>query len=238
MKECIFFPKTNQLTIFPVLRGEVFDVSGAGDTVISALTLAYLYDRNIETAALIANHSAAVAVAKKGTASVSIEEIWIVLMLQNKIIPYSEIAELSQKLHQQGKKIVFTNGCFDILHCGHILYLEKAKALGDILILGLNSDAPVKRLKGNNRPIVSEKERALVVAGLESVDYVCIFEQDTPYELIDLIQPDVLVKGGDWTIDKIVGTDIVQKKGGKVLSLNYEQGFSTTNIIERIKQDK
>ncbi|HOE54484.1 MAG TPA: D-glycero-beta-D-manno-heptose 1-phosphate adenylyltransferase [Candidatus Cloacimonas acidaminovorans] len=159
-------------------------------------------------------------------------------MLQNKIIPYSEIAELSQKLHQQGKKIVFTNGCFDILHCGHILYLEKAKALGDILILGLNSDASVKRLKGNNRPIVSEKERALVVAGLESVDYVCIFEQDTPYELIDLIQPDVLVKGGDWTIDKIVGTDIVQKKGGKVLSLNYEQGFSTTNIIERIKQDK
>ncbi|CAO80272.1 Glycerol-3-phosphate cytidyltransferase [Candidatus Cloacimonas acidaminovorans str. Evry] len=162
----------------------------------------------------------------------------IVLMLQNKIIPYSEIAELSQKLHQQGKKIVFTNGCFDILHCGHILYLEKAKALGDILILGLNSDASVKRLKGNNRPIVSEKERALVVAGLESVDYVCIFAQDTPYELIDLIQPDVLVKGGDWTIDKIVGADIVQKKGGKVLSLNYEQGFSTTNIIERIKQDK
>ena len=159
-------------------------------------------------------------------------------MLQNKIIPYSEIAELSQKLHQQGKKIVFTNGCFDILHCGHILYLEKAKALGDILILGLNSDASVKRLKGNNRPIVSEKERALVVAGLESVDYVCIFEQDTPYELINLIQPDVLVKGGDWTIDKIVGADIVQKKGGKVLSLNYEQGFSTTNIIERIKQDK
>jgi len=159
-------------------------------------------------------------------------------MLQNKIIPYSEIAELSQKLHQQGKKIVFTNGCFDILHCGHILYLEKAKTLGDILILGLNSDASVKRLKGNNRPIVPEKERALVVAGLESVDYVCIFEQDTPYELIDLIQPDVLVKGGDWTIDKIVGADIVQKKGGKVLSLNYEQGFSTTNIIERIKQDK
>jgi len=159
-------------------------------------------------------------------------------MLQNKIIPYSEIAELSQKLHQQEKKIVFTNGCFDILHCGHIRYLEKAKALGDILILGLNSDASVKRLKGNNRPIVPEKERALVVAGLESVDYVCIFEQDTPYELIDLIQPDVLVKGGDWTIDKIVGADIVQKKGGKVLSLNYEQGFSTTNIIERIKQDK
>lgn len=159
-------------------------------------------------------------------------------MLQNKIIPYSEIAELSQKLHQQEKKIVFTNGCFDILHCGHILYLEKAKALGDILILGLNSDASVKRLKGNNRPIVPEKERALVVAGLESVDYVCIFAQDTPYELIDLIQPDVLVKGGDWTIDKIVGADIVQKKGGKVLSLNYEQGFSTTNIIERIKQDK
>ena len=159
-------------------------------------------------------------------------------MLQNKIIPYSEIAELSQKLHQQGKKIVFTNGCFDILHCGHILYLEKAKALGDILILGLNSDASVKRIKGNNRPIVPEKERALVVAGLESVDYVCIFAQDTPFELIDLIQPDVLVKGGDWTIDKIVGADIVQKKGGKVLSLNYEQSFSTTNIIERIKQDK
>ena len=159
-------------------------------------------------------------------------------MLQNKIIPFAEIAQLSQTLHQQGKKIVFTNGCFDILHCGHILYLEKAKALGDVLIVGLNSDVSVKRLKGNKRPIVSEKERVLVVAGLESVDYVCIFEQDTPYELIDLIQPDVLVKGGDWSIDKIVGADIVQKKGGKVLSLKYEQGFSTTNIIERIKQDK
>jgi D-beta-D-heptose 7-phosphate kinase/D-beta-D-heptose 1-phosphate adenosyltransferase len=158
-------------------------------------------------------------------------------MLQNKIIPFAEIAQLSQTLHQQGKKIVFTNGCFDILHCGHILYLEKAKELGEVLILGLNSDISVKRLKGNNRPIVPERDRALVTAALESVDYVCIFEQDTPWELIELIQPDVLVKGGDWQVDKIVGADIVQKKGGKVLSLNYEQGISTTNIIERIKQD-
>jgi len=157
-------------------------------------------------------------------------------MLRTKIIPYNKIAELSENLHNQGKRIIFTNGCFDILHLGHVLYLESAKAMGDVLIVGLNGDASVKRLKGNERPIIPEDERALVLAALETVDYVCIFEQDTPYELIDLIKPNVLVKGGDWPIDKIVGADIVQKAGGDVCSLHYVTGLSSTNIIERIKQ--
>jgi len=161
---------------------------------------------------------------------------WIALMLHTKVIPYNQIAELSENLHKQGKRIIFTNGCFDILHLGHILYLEKAKAMGDVLIVGVNSDASVKRLKGNERPIIPENERALVLAALEMVNYVCIFEQDTPYELIDLIKPNVLVKGGDWPIEKIVGADIVQKAGGKVYSLNFIAGLSSTNIIERIKQ--
>ena len=159
-------------------------------------------------------------------------------MIKDKIKSWEEAALLCDNFRSQDKKIVFTNGCFDILHSGHIQYLEQAKALGDILVLGLNSDDSVRRIKRAPRPIVSEKDRAFVVAALQCVDLVVIFEQDTPYELIRLLKPDILVKGGDWTIDKIVGADIVQKKGGKVLSLNYEQGFSTTNIIERIKQDK
>ncbi|MEN6445480.1 MAG: D-glycero-beta-D-manno-heptose 1-phosphate adenylyltransferase [Candidatus Cloacimonas sp.] len=157
-------------------------------------------------------------------------------MLQSKIIPYAKMDELSKNLRNQGKRIIFTNGCFDIIHSGHILYLENAKAMGDVLIVGLNSDASVKRLKGISRPVNAEGDRALVLAALEMVDYVCIFEQDTPYELIGIIKPDVLVKGGDWQVEQICGADIVQSYGGKVCSLNYEKGISTSEIIKRIKQ--
>jgi len=134
----------------------------------------------------------------------------------------------------KNQKIVFTNGCFDILHAGHVLYLQEAKALGDILIVGLNSDNSVKRLKGDSRPINNEKDRAIVLSGLASVDYVIIFEEDTPYNLIAQIQPDVLVKGGDWAPESIIGYDIVMKKGGEVRSLVFVEGKSTTEIIEKI----
>lgn len=134
------------------------------------------------------------------------------------------------------KRIVFTNGCFDILHKGHVAYLNEAKALGDLLVLGLNSDASVKRLKGSERPINQENDRKFVLENLKAVDFVEIFTEDTPYELIKKIQPDVLVKGGDWPVEKIVGHDIVFAKGGNVYSLNFVDGYSTTNIIHKIQK--
>jgi rfaE bifunctional protein nucleotidyltransferase chain/domain len=132
-----------------------------------------------------------------------------------------------------GKKIVFTNGCFDILHRGHVTYLSEARKLGDLLVVGVNSDASVKRLKGPTRPINSEADRAFVLLGLKSVDAVEVFTEDTPLELIKLIRPHVLVKGGDWKIEQIVGGTEVLSWGGQVLSLNFVNGFSTTSIIER-----
>lgn len=148
-----------------------------------------------------------------------------------------EIAKISEELRKQGKKIVFTNGCFDIIHKGHVLYLDEARKLGDILIVGLNSDQSVKRLKGKTRPVNSEKDRAIVLNALSSVDHVSIFEEDTPYELIKAIQPDVLVKGGDWKIEEIVGSDIVIQKGGDVFSLNFYDGYSTTKIIRKLEKE-
>lgn len=149
-----------------------------------------------------------------------------------KVVTKEEFVSLRTKIKK--KTIVFTNGCFDILHPGHVDYLNRAKKLGDILVVGLNSDASVRRLKGPTRPVNKEQDRALVLSNLRSVDYVIIFEEDTPYELIKAVEPDFLVKGGDWPVDKIVGADIVCQKGGKVLSLNFLPGYSTTAIIERI----
>ncbi|MBT8762545.1 D-glycero-beta-D-manno-heptose 1-phosphate adenylyltransferase [Desulfohalobiaceae bacterium Ax17] len=142
---------------------------------------------------------------------------------------------LKQRDRLTDKKIVFTNGCFDLLHPGHVDYLERAKALGDVLVVGLNSDESVRRLKGPKRPINPEMDRALVLAGLGCVNFVIIFSEDTPYNLIKAVQPDVLVKGGDWPIDKIVGKDIVLAKGGEVKSLDFLPGYSTTSLIDKIK---
>ena len=135
-----------------------------------------------------------------------------------------------------GKKVVFTNGCFDILHRGHVDYLAKARALGDILIVGLNDDASVKRLKGQQRPVVGQDDRAEVLAALKSVDYVCLFSEDTPYELIKAVVPDVLVKGADWAVEKVVGKDVVEAAGGTVQTIEFLPNRSTTNIIARITE--
>ena len=146
-----------------------------------------------------------------------------------------EITKIAQNLHDADRKIVFTNGCFDLIHRGHIEYLNKAKKLGDILIIGLNSDDSVRKLKGVNRPINYEQDRAVVLDNLEAVDYVCLFDEDTPYELIKIVQPDILVKGGDWAVRDIVGSDIVLALGGEVKSLHFIEGKSTTDIIEKIR---
>lgn len=151
-----------------------------------------------------------------------------------KTLTRSEMAAQAAALKAGGKKLVFTNGVFDILHVGHLRYLNQARGLGDALVIGLNSDASVKRLKGDKRPILPEAERAELLAGLACVDYVCIFEEDDPRELIKAIVPSVLVKGGDWPIDKILGRDTVEAAGGKVLSLPFVEGRSTTSIVQDI----
>jgi len=133
-----------------------------------------------------------------------------------------------------GKKVVFTNGCFDLLHRGHIDYLAKAKSLGDVLVIGLNDDASVRRLKGPQRPLVEQGDRAEILASLKSVDFVCLFSEDTPYELIKAVVPDVLVKGADWPVDKVVGKDIVESAGGNVQTIEFLPNRSTTGLIEKI----
>jgi len=151
------------------------------------------------------------------------------------IVTRQELAEICRKSQRDNRDVVFTNGCFDIVHAGHVIYLYDAKSYGDILVVGLNSDESVKRLKGANRPINSENDRAVVLDSLKPVDYVCIFEEDTPFELISAIKPNILIKGGDYRHDEIVGADMVESMGGKVIIVPLLEGRSTTSILERAK---
>lgn len=151
-----------------------------------------------------------------------------------KVKKLGEIRKIVSRLKKGKKKIVFTNGCFDILHYGHVTYLKKCKSLGDFLIIGLNSDSSVKKIKGEGRPITGERERAAVLSALEFVDYVVLFDQKTPEELIKAIEPDVLAKGGDWRIKDIAGSDYVKKKKGRVVTIPFVKGYSTTDIIRRV----
>ena len=154
--------------------------------------------------------------------------------MHSKFHPAQELATILAELRRQGKRVVFTNGCFDLLHPGHIYALTQAKALGDVLVVGINSDLSVKRLKGEPRPILTEEERLLLLSALEAVDYVAVFDGDTPLELIRQLRPQVLVKGGDWSPEAVVGREEVEKDGGIVVVIPYQPGFSTTGIIERI----
>jgi rfaE bifunctional protein nucleotidyltransferase chain/domain len=155
-------------------------------------------------------------------------------MQATKHYPALVLADILAELRRQGQRIVFTNGCFDLLHPGHIYMLTQAKSLGEVLVVGINSDASVKRLKGAGRPILSDMERVLLLSALEMVDYVTIFDEDTPLELIRLLRPQVLVKGGDWSPEAVVGREIVEAAGGRVVLIPYQIGFSTTDIIDRI----
>ncbi len=154
--------------------------------------------------------------------------------MKEKIKRREELLKIVARLKAEGKRIVFTNGCFDLLHVGHIRYLEKAKTLGDILIVGVNSDRSVRLLKGPKRPILPEDERAEILSGLRCIDYITLFEEPTPLELIAQIQPHLLVKGGDWAKEAIVGKEIVEASGGKVVVLPFVEGHSTSNLIETI----
>jgi D-beta-D-heptose 7-phosphate kinase/D-beta-D-heptose 1-phosphate adenosyltransferase len=155
-------------------------------------------------------------------------------LLQDKIKVLSELIRIRKDLKREGQKVVFTNGVFDILHRGHVEYLEKAKSLGDVLMLGLNSDASVKKIKGEDRPVMGQEDRAIVLAGLSSVNYICLFEEETPENLIRELIPDILVKGGDYQIDDIVGRETVEANGGKVVTIDLVEGQSTTSIIEKM----
>lgn len=151
------------------------------------------------------------------------------------LLDISTLKQVSYELQQNGNKVVFTNGCFDILHSGHVTYLNESKKQGDYLVVGLNSDNSVKRLKGESRPINNENDRAFVLSGLKSVDFVCIFDEETPKDMIEAISPNVLTKGGDYIVENIVGADFVINKGGKVVVINFVEGKSTTNIINKAK---
>ncbi|HSH70011.1 MAG TPA: D-glycero-beta-D-manno-heptose 1-phosphate adenylyltransferase [Deferrisomatales bacterium] len=155
--------------------------------------------------------------------------------LAEKIVDAREAVRAAAERRSRGERLVFTNGCFDILHPGHVRYLQQARSLGEMLLVGLNSDASVRRLKGPERPVVCESDRATVLAALESVDYVVVFEEDTPLSLIRSVLPDVLVKGGDWALEQIVGREVVEARGGKVLSIPFVAGHSTSGVIERIE---
>ncbi len=218
----------NKLRIIPAKALEVYDVTGAGDSVIAMLAFALALKVDIFKACEFANKAAAVVVSKIGSVSVSFDEIKNLEKASffEKIKTKEELSDLIKD-----KKVVFSNGCFDILHFGHIKYLEKAKKMGQILIVGLNSDQSVKKLKGQDRPINCENERACMLASLYFVDYVVIFDDETPYELIRYLKPDILVKGADYKNKTIVGSDLVKK----VELIDFEDGFSTSNIIKRIK---
>jgi D-glycero-beta-D-manno-heptose 1-phosphate adenylyltransferase len=152
------------------------------------------------------------------------------------ICTLEELIKIRKRLKGEGKKVVFTNGCFDIIHAGHLDYLIKAKEMGDVLIIGLNSDISIKRNKGENRPIINEKERGFIISNLKPVDYVIYFDEDTPAELIENIIPDILVKGADWSIDNIVGRETVERNGGEVKTIKFVNNQSTSKIIQSILQ--
>ncbi len=228
---------STQVNHIPTKAKEVFDVSGAGDTVVAVLAMLISNGTDLNMAAEIANFAAGIVVGKIGTYALHKDEL--IEAVQNefsksdfsrKILSWREAQTLVTKWRSKNETIVFTNGCFDILHTGHITYLEKAKKLGNRLIIGLNTDNSIQRLKGPLRPIFNETDRAKLLASLESVDMVVLFDQDTPAEILRLLRPDVLVKGSDYKVEEVIGREYA----GRVELISFENGYSTSNIIREI----
>lgn len=234
------YEKGERAVHIKAVQREVADVSGAGDTVIAVLTACRASGLPWLESAEIANVAAGVAVGKLGAAPVSIEELEEALHRAGanpRLYDWSSLAEKLRGWRKNGQKIVFTNGCFDLLHPGHISLIRQSAAMGDRLVVGLNSDASVRRLKGPERPIQSERNRALVLGAVKDVDAVIIFDEDTPEELIKKIRPDILVKGADYSIANIVGADFVQSYGGQVRLATLVDGASTTGIVRRMRRE-
>ncbi len=221
----------------PAMKQEVFDVTGAGDTAIAYLSAALANELTMQEAVSISNCAAGLQVSKVGTSAIDLMDVSGAYVDMNhhfvgKLLSVEGAVRLRAMYPDQC--IVFTNGCFDLLHVGHIRYLRQAAALGDLLVIGLNSDQSVRTLKGEGRPVNCEADRAELLCALPFVDYVIIFDEETPYELIKTVQPDILVKGGDYKPDEVVGRDIVEQRGGRLVLLDYVGGKSTTHIIEHI----
>lgn len=240
-------PKNVQLSAcFEAPRArEVFDVSGAGDTVAAIMTLCRASQVPHTEAVHLANIAAGLVVEKWGTHPVSLDELESALQGSEPVVTTHEFKDTSLKIltkselmgrletqDQTRGSVVFTNGCFDILHAGHLSYLEKARSLGGLLIVGVNSDGSVRRLKGDRRPVIPLEQRMRLLAGLSCIDYVVAFDEDTPLQLIEALKPDILVKGADYTEDKIVGAEFVRKSGGKIQRIELVEGVSTTKILE------
>jgi len=224
---------------FPSVAQEVVDITGAGDVVVSHIAMWYAKGFLLRDACLRANFAAGYAVGQLGTVAVKLADAERVLSVSNKLNSLGDVDDLSKIVLEKnsGKRIVFTNGCFDILHAGHIDYLIASKSYGDILVVGLNSDASVMNLKGPKRPIISEKFRREMLLALEVVDYVIIFSGDTPLGLIQDIAPNTLTKGADWKNKKVAGADFVLNQGGSVEFIDFKTNISTSNIVNKILEN-
>ncbi|NIA12606.1 MAG: adenylyltransferase/cytidyltransferase family protein [Nitrospiraceae bacterium] len=233
------FAESGDITDVGIVPCDVVDVTGAGDTVTAAVTLSVLAGASLEEAAEVANAAAGVAVGQAGVVTVTNEEIARALSGTAgpaKLKSLDELAAIVERLKREGKSVVWTNGCFDILHVGHVTYLLKAAREGDVLVVGLNSDSSVRENKGPNRPIQNEDDRALVLSSLECVDYITIFGDKTTTGILELLKPDVYAKGGDYTIDTIVQEErhVVEDHGGRIAIIPGVEGQSTTGVIDRI----
>jgi D-beta-D-heptose 7-phosphate kinase/D-beta-D-heptose 1-phosphate adenosyltransferase len=225
----------------PTQAREVFDVSGAGDTVVASFALSLAAGLDRQAAAPVAHAAAGVVVGKRGTARVSSEELVAALFRsdasahsERSVVDLETAEQIAAAWRREGLSIAFTNGCFDILHAGHVSLIQQARAHADRLILGLNSDESVRRLKGESRPVNNAHDRAFILSALAAVDLVVVFGEDTPLTLIERLKPDVLVKGADYTIDTVVGADIVRAAGGRVVLARLVEGKSTTGMLDRI----
>ncbi len=225
---------------YPARAREVYDVTGAGDTVIALLAAGLAAGSPLEDAVALANLGAGVVVGKLGTATVSVEELLAAMEahtpLPRGVVTEAELLEHVARARRAGERIVMTNGCFDLLHPGHVAYLEQARALGDRLIVAVNDDASVRRLKGPDRPVNPLAARMAVLAGLAAVDWVVAFREDTPERLICSVRPDILVKGGDYRAEEVAGVQCVRAAGGEVRILPYVEGHSTTSLIHMIRR--
>lgn len=224
---------------YPAVAKEVVDVTGAGDTVISVFTLCYSLGASLDDCCKISNMAASIVVSKFGTSVAYPDELWQLIsddIPSNglKILTLEQAKQKAAFLRQGGKRIVFTNGCFDIVHAGHISSFKQARNFGDVLFVGVNSDASIRRIKGDKRPIVAQENRMKLLESLECVDFVVMFDDDTPENLIRTVKPDVLIKGKDWEGKEVAGGEFVRQNGGKICFVDLEDGLSTTNVINKI----
>jgi D-beta-D-heptose 7-phosphate kinase/D-beta-D-heptose 1-phosphate adenosyltransferase len=225
--------------LFATRPRQVYDITGAGDMVLSVLGLALAAAANYADAVRLANVAGGLEVERIGVAPITRDEILRDLKHSTapenqKLVDRALLGRIVLERRRAGQRVAFTNGCFDLLHAGHVHYLHEARAQADLLVVGLNSDASVRRLKGPGRPINSQDARAMVLAGLQSVDYVTIFDEPTPMELLEAIRPDVLVKGADYAKDRVVGAELVESYGGRVHLAAFQEGYSTTRLLDRL----